>query len=261
MDLNGKTCLVTGGNRGIGRGIVERLAQEDGVRVLVGVRSLDRYEPVEGRGAAEIRPVVVDLSSPERIETCWNELGDERERLDVLVNNAGQFTAGQLETQDMATVYALFQSTLLGPIHLTRLALPGMLARGGGKIVNNSSVVAYANFPAVSTYAAAKSGVAGFTESLRRELAATPLSVLHVVTGGIDTDMMDDVKAQLREHFPSSDSWDQHTPSEWGAEIVEAILSDKTTLGPGGKAALGKLASHLPSFVLDAVTERAFKRT
>jgi short-subunit dehydrogenase len=127
-------------------------------------------------------------------------------------------------------------------------------------VVINSSVVAYANFPAVTTYAASKAGISGFAEALRRELAPTPLTTLHIVTGGIDTDMLDATKAQLEPHFPGAESWDQHTPREWAQKIVSAVESDAEVLGPGGKAALGKLASHLPRQVLDAFVARAFDR-
>jgi short-subunit dehydrogenase len=154
----------------------------------------------------------------------------------------------------------MLEVNLLGTIHLTRRVLPGMLARGRGKVVINSSVVAYANFPAVTTYAASKAGISAFAEALRRELAPTPLTTLHIVTGGIDTDMLDATKAQLEPHFPGAERWDQHTPDEWAEKVVSAIASDAEVLGPGGKAALGKLASHLPRQVLDAFVARAFDR-
>jgi short-subunit dehydrogenase len=248
MELDGLTCLVTGANRGIGRAIAQRLAQEP-VRVLAGVRRLDRWAPIGG----DVEPVVIDLASRASIEAFDRDV-------DVLVNNAGQFTAGLLETQDVDAIYAMLQVNLLGTIHLTRHVLPGMLARGRGKIVINSSVVAYANFPAVTTYAASKAGISGFAEALRRELAPTPLSTLHIVTGGIDTDMLDETKAQLEPHFPGAERWDEQPPEAWAEKIVSAIAYDDQVLGPGGKAALGKLASHLPRQVLDGVVARAFSR-
>ena len=259
MDLDGTVCLVTGANRGIGLAIARRLAQEP-VRLLVGVRELHRYTPIEAGGALEVRPVEMDLSSRERIEACCDALGAELGEIGLLVNNAGRFTAGQLEHQDLDDIYDVVQATMLGTIHLTRRVLPGMLAAGRGKVVNNSSIVGYAHFPGVSTYSAAKSGVSAFTESLRRELADTPVSTLHVVTGGIDTDMLDAAKDDLRDQLPGADGWDQHTPEAWAEKIVAAILDDAHTLGPGGRSALAKLASHLPSFVLDTIATRAFER-
>jgi short-subunit dehydrogenase len=258
MKLDGITCLVTGGNRGIGRAVAERLATKP-VRLLVGLRDLDRYEPIENGGALEIVPVRMDLSSRESIEACLQELGAEAERIDLLFNNAGQFMAGLLEEQDLEPIYEMMQTNVMGPIHLTRRILPGMLRRGQGKVVNGSSIIAYLHFPAVSTYSASKAALSAFTEALRRELHDTPVSVLHVVTGGIDTDMMDDVKRELAGHY-NTDGWAQFTPEQWAERIVKAIESDHQTLGPGGKSAVGKFASHLPSWVLDSTASRSFKR-
>jgi short-subunit dehydrogenase len=248
MNLEGLTCLVTGASRGIGRAITDELAQRD-ARVLAAMR---HPEPIPGA-----HPVQLDLGSQDSIDSGLAAITED---VDVLVNNAGQFTAGLLETQELDAIYAMLQVNLLGAIHLTRRLLPGMLQRGRGKIVINSSVVAYANFPAVTTYAASKAGTSGFAEALRRELAPTPVSTLHIVTGGIDTDMLDDTKRQLEPHFPGAERWDQHTPQEWAQKIVKAMEDDDQVLGPGGKAALGKLASHLPRQVLDGVVARGFKR-
>jgi short-subunit dehydrogenase len=258
MDLNGLTCLVTGANRGIGLAVAQRLALKP-VRLLVGVRELDRYEPIAAAGALEVRPVRIDLGSRASIEACVAELGEEVDRIDLLFNNAGQFTAGLLEEQDLDLIYTMVQTNIMGPIHLTKRILPGMLRRGRGKIVNGSSVIAYLHFPAVSTYSASKAGLSGFTEALRRELRDTPVSVLHVVSGGIETEMMDQVKQQLDGHYKTG-GWEQFTPAEWAERIVDAIESDSHTLGPGGKSALGKLASHLPSWVLDTTADQSFER-
>lgn len=260
MALDGKTCLVTGAHRGIGLAIAQRLAQEP-VRLLAGVRELDRYEPIAAAGATEVRPVRMDLSSRESITACLDGLGDELDSVDVLVNNAGEVTAGQLEEQDLDVIYELVQTNLLGPIHLVHEILPRMLRRGEGKIVNCSSIVGYVFFPGVTTYAASKSGLSGFTESLRREVADTPVTTLHVVTGGIETDMLDDAKRTLDPNFGGTSNWDQYTPEEWAQKVVKAIADDDEVLGPGGKSAVGKLASHLPKAVLDTLTAGAFERT
>jgi short-subunit dehydrogenase len=257
-EFDGQTILVTGASRGIGRALVERLAAEP-VRVLAGMRDTGDFKPAAAHEATEVKPVRIDLSSREDVEASVAELGDELDRIDILVNNAGAFTAGLLEQQDVGDIYNVMQATLVGPVHLTRLILPAMLARGSGKIVTNSSLVGYLHFPGVTTYSAAKSGVAGFAESLRRELAETDLTTLHVITGGIETDMLGTAMEDLQRHVSTS-GWEQHTPEEWAGEIVSAIASDRHTLGPGGKAALGKLATHMPSFVLDTVASRAFSR-
>lgn len=258
MQLDGQTALVTGANRGIGRAIASELARRPLDLLLCGVRSPEHFEALKAPrgGAREVRAVRLDLSSPEEIERCWAELPE----LDLLVNNAGLLTADQLEEQELDEIYAMLQVNLLATIDLTRRALPGMLARERGKIVNNASISAYAWFPGASTYAASKAGVVAFSEALRRELRDTGVGVLHLVTPGVDTDMLAETKERYERLGTDPASWDQVPAPEWAHRVVEAIENDDTVLGPGGRSALAKLASRGPGFVLDAVAERMFSR-
>ena len=253
MNLNGITALVTGANRGIGRAIAEELAQAPLGLLLAGTRTPAEMRPIEA--ACEVRPVAVDLSSRESIEESIRDLPP----VDLLVNNAGRLTGGLLEEQELDDVYAMFQVNLVGLIHLTRAVLPGMLERGRGKIVNNASISGYAYLPATSTYAAAKAGVVGFSESLRRELAGTGVSVLHLVTPGVDTEMGDATLEMWGRHMDTS-GWEMQPAGEWAAKVVKAIRDDDAVVGPGGRLALAKLASRGPALLLDGVSSRIFKR-
>jgi hypothetical protein len=255
MDLTGSTALVTGANRGIGRALCEALAARPLRLVLAGVRDPDAFEPVQG--GAEVRPVRMDLSSRESIDACADALGDEP--VDLLVNNAGQMTGGLLEEQDMEAVYAMFQVNLVAVAHLTHRVLPGMLARGRGTVVNNASISGYAHFPAASTYAASKAGVVALTESLRRELDGTGVRALHVVTPGVNTDMLDATEAVYGRHMDTS-GWDKVEPEEWAQKVLAAVEEDKPIVGPGGRLAVAKLASRGPAFLLDALSGRMFSR-
>jgi uncharacterized protein len=257
VELRGQTALVTGANRGIGRALAEALAREPLARLLVGARSPDEADlpvPPPG-GAAEVRAVGMDLSSREAIEHSCAQLPE----IDLLVNNAGRMTGGLLEEQQLDDIYAMFQVNLVGVTQLTRAVLPGMLERRRGKVVNNASISGYAYFPATTTYAAAKAGVVAFSESLRRELKGTGVSVLHLVTPGVETDMMDDTREVYGRHIDTS-SWQLQPAAEWADKVVKAIHSDAHVLGPGGRSAIAKLASRGPGFLLDAVSERIFSR-
>jgi hypothetical protein len=257
VELTGLTALVTGANRGIGRAIAEELATRRLDLLLAGVRSPESFERLEAPpgGAREVRPVRVDLTSRETITDSATALP----AVDVLVNNAGLMTGGLLEEQEVDDIYAMFQVNLVAVTHLTRLLLPGMLERGRGKVVNNASISGYAWFPAATTYAAAKTGVVAFSESLRRELKGTGVGVLHLVTPGVATDMLDDTKQVYGRHMDAS-AWNDQPPGEWAAKVVRAIERDDHVLGPGGRLALAKLASRGPAKLLDTLSERMFSR-
>ena len=179
--------------------------------------------------------------------------------VDLLVNNAGLMTGGLLEEQETGDIYAMFQVNLVAVVHLTKLLLPGMVERGRGTIVNNASISGYAWFPAATTYAAAKTGVVAFSESLRRELDGTGVSVLHLVTPGVDTDMLDATREVYGRHM-DADSWGDTSPEEWAAKVVRAVERGDHVLGPGGRLALAKLASRGPAALLDTVSRRMFSR-
>jgi short-subunit dehydrogenase len=260
MNLSGATALVTGANRGIGRAIIHALAREPLELLLCGMRDPGRFEGAPaGALAAEVRPVRIDLGSREAIDSSVAALAHDLHRVDLLVNNAGLVTGGLLEEQNIDEIYAMFQVNLVGLTHLTRLVLPGMIERRAGKVVNNASVSGYAFFPGATTYAASKAGVVAFTESLRRELRGTGVTTLHLVTPGVNTDMLDATEDAYGGHIDTSD-WEKQEPEEWAAKVVEGIRKDHTVLGPGGKTALAKLASRGPGLLLDRVSDRIFSR-
>lgn len=261
MDLTGATALVTGANRGIGRALIERLAELPLRSLLAGVRNVKSFEAVKPPpgGARAVRAVRIDLSSQASIEQCCSELGEELAQIDLLVNNAGLMTGGLLEEQAIDEVYAMFQVNLVGVTHLTQRVLPGMLERRQGTIVNNASISGYAYFPAASTYAASKAGIVGFTESLRRELRGTGVHAMHLVTPGVATDMLSATDEVYGRHMDTS-GWDRIPPQEWAAKVVDAIEADRRMLGPGGRSRLAMLAAAGPTSVLDAITARLFSR-
>jgi short-subunit dehydrogenase len=250
MELINTTVLVTGANRGIGRAIAERLARESVAEVLLGARDPAKVEPL-----SKGRPVRVDLSSRESIEASVADLP----HVDVLVNNAGLMTGGLLEEQPLDDVYAMFQVNLVAVAHLTARLLPGMLERGRGLIVNNASISGYAAFPAASTYAAAKAGVVALSESLRRELKPAGIDVMHLVTPGVETDMLDATREVYGGHMQTSD-WPSVSPDAWADKVVEAMKRGDHIVGPGGRLALAKLASRGPGFLVDAISGRMFTR-
>ena len=257
MDLTGHTALVTGANRGIGKAVLDELARQPLDLLLAGMRDTDAFEPPAAGAVKEVRPVELDLSSRESIDRGL--AGLDGVPVDLLVNNAGRMTGGLLEEQEVEDVYAMVQVNLAALMHVTHALLPGMLERGRGKIVNNASISGYAYFPAASTYAASKAGVVAFSESLRRETEGTGVGVLHLVTGGVDTGMLDETLETYGRHLDVS-GWEAVPAAEWAAKVVKAIRDDDHVLGPGGKTSIAKLASRGPAFLLDQITRRSFSR-
>jgi short-subunit dehydrogenase len=251
MTLSGATILITGANRGIGRALAERLAAEPVKLVLCGMRDPDSGPPL----SPPLRAVRVDLSTRESIDESIDGLPP----VDVLINNAGRMTGGLLEEQDLDEVYAMFQVNLVAVAHLTARVLPGMLERGRGLIVNNASISGYAHLPAASTYAASKAGVVALSESLRRETRGTGVEVMHAVTPGVRTDMLDATEEVYGRHMDTS-GWDSVEPDEWAERVVAAMKAGDHIVGPGGRLALAKLASRGPAALVDAIGARMFTR-
>lgn len=258
MLLTNKTILITGANRGIGRAIAEELGQKP-VHLLLGMRNPASFVPLSNVNALSIKPVGLDLSSPTSIETCLANLKNDLENIDILINNAGQFVAGPLQRQDIDDIYGMFQVNILGLIHLTNKLLPILLKRTEAKIVNNASIAGYAYLPDNSTYSATKAAVVGFSESLRRELKGSPVSVLHLVTPGVDTDMMEDVEETYKRNDKPIEL-KKIAPSAWAKKVVKAIETDKKMLSPTGGTELLKIISHGPPVLVDVISRRIFKK-
>lgn len=252
MRLDGTTCLVTGANRGIGRAIAAELAERPVAKVLAGVRDPGGFEPIAG----PVEPVELDLSSRASIAAGWARVGGP---VDVLVNNAGLFEGGKLEDQRPDAIEAMVQVNLTALMLLTRLALPPMVEAGRGTIVNNASISGYVHMPGSASYAATKAGVVAFSESLRRELRGTGVQVLHLVTPGVETEMLDATRSAYSGHS-GSDLPSQVTPEEWASRAVRALEGGGHILGPGGVLALGKLASRGPATLLDLAARRFWHR-
>jgi short-subunit dehydrogenase len=233
------------------------------------VRQPERFEPPASAdgglggagagGARTIRPARMDLSSRAQIDACCDELGSTLYQIDLLFNNAGLITGGLLEEQDTEQIYAMFQVNLVAVAHLSQRVLPGMISRRRGTIVNNASISGYAHFPAASTYAASKAGVVALTESLRRELDGTGVRAMHLITPGVDTDMLGETEEVYSRHLDTS-GWGKIPAAQWAAQAVDAVKHDRRVLEPGGKERLALVAARGPGWLLDRATRRVFTR-
>jgi short-subunit dehydrogenase len=236
MNIKGSQFVITGGNRGIGLAVAE-MAASQGAHVHVASRSWEQAteERLKQLGAASVRHIRTELSTREGTEALASTL--KGFDVDVLFNNAGLLTGGLLETQSLDEIYSMFQVNLNALVHLTRSVVPGMVARGRGLIVNNSSVSAFMHFPCASTYAASKAAVVAFTDCLEAELAGTGVSTLCLVTPGIKTRMFDEIEVKYGKNLEVPG--DSISTDEYARRIRRAIEGDKRYLLPNGATAVG----------------------
>lgn len=202
QSLKGKRTLLTGASRGLGAHIARRMAEEGAALVLT-ARDGGKLDAVAGECRAlgsQVSVIEADVSKSQDRERLVSESGE----LDILVNNAGVEITRRLTDQTESDVRAQLETNLTAPLELTRLALPGMLARGSGVVVNVSSMSGKGATPFNSIYAATKHGLVGFSKSLDIELHGTGVHVGVVCPGfvadaGMWADTGLEAPASLRE--------------------------------------------------------------
>jgi uncharacterized protein len=193
VKITDRRALITGAGSGIGRELALRFGTAGGTLALVGRRAdalEDTATQVRARGGtAHVIPAdLADRSAPDRVVAAAVEhLGG----LDVLVNNAGNVRAGDLESLSQPDIEAMVDVDLLAPILLTRAALPHLRSAGESLVLGIASGIALVALPYYSVYSAVKAGLAHFDESLRRELLDTGTRVVTVYPGATATPMMD----------------------------------------------------------------------
>jgi 3-oxoacyl-[acyl-carrier protein] reductase len=195
--LAGKTVLVTGGGRGIGRAIVELFAR-DGADVAFFYRgnAAAAAEVVEQARTAglKVKAEQVDVTDAKAVGAAVERLAGEWGRIDVLVNNAGVIRdnlLGLLEDEDIRVV---LETNVGGVFNVTRAVVPHMIARRAGKIVNLSSVSGEKGGRGQTNYAASKGAINAFTRALAVELAPRKITVNGVAPGVIETEMSQAVR-------------------------------------------------------------------
>lgn len=187
-----RNVLVSGGSRGIGLGVCERLAQDGYRAIALARKSSPELEAAMERakaGPGEIAFHAFDLMQLDAIAEMVRSLKVEHGHLYGLVNNAGLGTEGLLATMSHAQIEALIRLNTTAPIILTKYATRSMMAKGEGRVVNMASIIASTGFSALSVYAATKASLVGFTKSLARELGRAGITVNAVAPGFVATEM------------------------------------------------------------------------
>ena len=189
MSLNGKTALITGGGRGIGRAIALAFAHH-GARIAVAARTAEQVEQVASEIGNDAIALVCDVSDPESVGRMFSDMRDRLGDADILVNNAGiAESATAVNTTDELWNRHL-SINLSGTFYCTRAALPAMLKNRWGRVINIASIAGKTGAPYVVAYTASKHGVIGLTRTIALEVATKGVTVNAICPGYVDTDMV-----------------------------------------------------------------------
>lgn len=255
-----RRALITGASSGIGRSFAEHLAKQGCDLVLVArdaARLRELAKQLEKAHGISARVLSKDLCRSEERARVEAEIGGDPE-LDLLVNNAGFGTLGRFAELDLEREVEEIELNVTAVVRLTRVALPGMIARGRGAIINVASLAAFQPGPYNATYAATKSYLKSFTESLSEELRGSGVRVQVLCPGFTRTDFQR--RAGLDSSRIPSFAW--LTAEQVVEESLQALHRDKVVCIPGlAYRMTATVAGLTPDTVLRRVVGVLARRT
>ena len=213
MDIAGKTALVTGANRGLGRHLGAEL-RDRGAHVYAAARDPETVD------LADVTPIALDITDPESVASAAQAASG----VTILVNNAGSQTGSSLLTGDLAAIRLDMDTIFFGTLAVTRAFTPQLAAQGSGAVLNILSALSWLTIPRSGAYCAAKSAEWSLTNALRLELAPQGIRVTALHVGYMDTDMTRNLEV------PKSDPADIAQLAIDGIEAGDAeITADETS--------------------------------
>jgi 3-oxoacyl-[acyl-carrier protein] reductase len=225
--LSGKTALITGGSRGIGRAIALELARA-GAGVVVGYRSgAEEAEAVAKEAGG--RAVEADVSDPEQAKRLVEEAGE----LDILVNNAGLTRDGLLARMPDDDWRDVIETNLSSVFYTCRAVTRGMMKKRAGSIVNVSSIVGVHGNWGQTNYGASKAGIIGFTKSLARELGSRGVRANVVAPGYVNTRLTDVLPEEAQQAMLANTPLGRLGEPEDVAGAVRFLCSDEAAFITG----------------------------
>jgi NAD(P)-dependent dehydrogenase (short-subunit alcohol dehydrogenase family) len=241
--LAGKTAVITGAARGIGRATAAALVAE-GARVAIG----DLDGELADRAAAElgVYAVRLDVTDHAAFTAALDEVERELGPLDVLINNAGVMAIGTVEDDSHESAYRQFAINVFAVMHGTREAIHRMRPRGRGHIVNVASMAGVVPIPGAATYCASKHAVVGFCESLSWELRGSGVDLSYVLPSLVNTDLAAGVKKTRAANVIE--------PEEVASEIVAALKVPRLAVfAPRSMGRITKVTGLIPRRLGDKI--------
>jgi len=225
MDLNGKVAIVTGGTKGIGRGIAEALVREN-INVCISARSgneiVETVRDLRALGKGSAAGIVCDVRIHAQIKSLLELTVLEFGGLDILVNNAGIGVFGTVEEMSPEDFRAVLETNLFGAFYCCHEAIPLMKQRGGGYIINISSLAGANPHPRMAAYNASKFGLNGFSEALMQEVRHDGIKVSYIMPGSVNTEFGGD--------SPSDRNAWQLQPSDIARVVIDLLHHNERAL-------------------------------
>jgi len=251
------TALVTGGSSGIGLEIARVLARQGYTLGLV-ARSRDTLDAVAHEMAAshgvEVRAFACDLSEAEARDALWREIEAAGLAIDVLVNNAGFGLFGPFRQSDLEAERRMIELNVTALVTLTKRCVPGMIARGHGRVLNVASTAAFLPGPAMSVYYATKAFVLSFSEAIGDELRETGVTVTALCPGPTATRFQAAARMERSRLMQSV----MMSPAEVAEAGVAGMHEGRAVVVPGLRnRAVPWLVRLLPRRLVTAISRRA----
>jgi 3-oxoacyl-[acyl-carrier protein] reductase len=232
-----RNVLVTGGSRGLGLGIARKLAAAGYAVIAVARKPSAPFtaaiETVKRAKSGALHFVPCDLGEIDKIPDLVKSLRKEFGPVWGLVNNAAVGSDGVLATMHNAKIEELVRVNTLAPIVLTKYVVRQMMAEGGGRIVNVTSIIGFTGYSGLSVYGATKASMLGFTRSLAREVGRLGVTVNAIAPGFIDTEMTQGLEGEQRQKVARRSAL-RRLP-----EVDDVANAVAYLLGEGGKSITG----------------------
>src|SRR5213594_1429418 len=223
-----RNVVVTGGSRGLGLGIVRRLAAEGYRSVAVARQMNDQLaSTMEHAEPGSLHFVPFDLGNIQNIPDLVKKLHKDFGPIYGLVNNAALGLGGALAMMHNSQIERLIRVNTLSPIVLTKYVVRHMMADGGGRVVNVASIIGFTGYSGLSVYAATKAAMIGFTRSLAREVGRRGVNVNAVAPGFLETDMTRGLDGERRDKVAHRSALRRFPDVDDVADAVEFLLGAK----------------------------------